>query len=342
MDSLQELQTILVVDDTSENIDILREILHGKYRVKAAINGLSALKIAKQVPAPDLILLDVVMPDMDGFDVIEVLKTDPLTASIPVIFVTAKNDVCDEQKGFELGAVDYISKPISPPVVLARIRTHLALYDQNRELEAKVRERTEKLTETRLEIIKRLGRAAEFKDNETGMHVIRMSHYSRLIAEAINMPDDWCRQLLEAAPMHDIGKIGIPDSVLLKPGKLDAEEWAIMQKHTDYGAQIIGEHGSELLKMAKTIAQTHHEKWNGRGYPLGLKGENIPIESRIVAIADVFDALTTVRPYKDAWPVEKAVQLIKDESGEHFDPTLVDAFISVLPSILDIKEQFAE
>ncbi len=342
MDSLEELQTILVVDDIADNIDILRGVLNDKYRVKAAINGMSAIKIAKQIPSPDLILLDVMMPGMDGFDVIKELKEDPHTAHIPVIFVTAKNDIGDEQKGFELGAVDYISKPIRPPVVLARIRTHLALHDQNLALEAKVRERTEELTETRLEIIKRLGRAAEFKDNETGMHVIRMSQYSKLIAEAIHMPDEWCQRLLEAAPMHDIGKIGIPDKILLKPGKLDDEEWAIMKMHTDYGAQIIGEHGSKLMKMARTIAQTHHEKWNGSGYPNGLKGEDIPLESRIVAIADVFDALTTERPYKEAWPVEDSIQLIKDESGEHFDPNLVEAFLQILPAVLEIKDKFAE
>ncbi|QYJ80153.1 HD-GYP domain-containing protein [Shewanella acanthi] len=335
-------RTVLIVDDRSENIDILRAVLQPHYRVKAAINGQSALKIAAKIPSPDLILLDVMMPEMDGFEVINVLKQDPKTANIPVIFVTASGDIADEQRGFELGAIDYIPKPISPPIVLARVRTHLALYDQNRELEEKVRERTQNLTETRLEIIKRLGRAAEFKDNETGMHVIRMSHYSSILAEALGMPKEWCQRLEEAAPMHDIGKIGIPDRILLKPGKLDSEEWEIMKQHTLYGAEILGNHSSDLLGMAKLIAASHHEKWDGSGYPFGLKGQDIPLEARIVALADVFDALTTERPYKSAWTVEQALDYITEQSGKHFDPDLVELFKRIVPQILQVKAKFAE
>jgi putative two-component system response regulator len=198
------------------------------------------------------------------------------------------------------------------------------------------------LADTRLEIIRRLGRAAEFKDNETGLHVIRMGHYCRLIADGIGASSDWTELLFNAAPMHDVGKIGIPDRILLKPGKLDADEWAIMKTHPELGAQIIGEHPSEILQLSREIALTHHEKWDGSGYPNGHAGEDIPLAGRICAIADVFDALTTERPYKQAWPVEKAVGLLSEEAGRHFDPTLIPVFLEMLPAALEIKEAYAE
>lgn len=335
-------QTILVVDDLPENIEILDGVLRSHYKVKAALNGEKALKIAIQPDAPDLILLDIMMPDMDGYEVCQRLKAQSCTRNIPVIFVTALGEFESEARGFELGAVDYITKPISPAVVRARVRTHLALYDQNRELEQKVQERTSELQATRLEIIRRLGRAAEYKDNETGLHVIRMSHYSRLIAQAAGMNKDDVELLFNAAPMHDVGKIGIPDHILRKPGKLDPEEWEMMKRHVKIGARIIGKHSSELLETARIVALTHHEKWNGTGYPRSLSGEQIPITGRIVAIADVFDALTSVRPYKEAWPIEKALAYIKEEQGKHFDPTLVDCFLTVFPEILKVKDQYAE
>jgi len=337
-----EKQTVLVVDDTPENIDVLSGVLRDDYRVKAALNGERALKIANAESKPDIILLDIMMPEIDGYEVCRQLKANPATQKIPVIFITAKNQEADEQKGFEIGAVDYITKPISPPIVKARVSTQLALYDQNRTLERKVQERTAQLHNTRLEIIRRLGRAAEFKDNETGLHVIRMSHYTRLIAEALSDDEQWIDLLFNAAPMHDIGKIGIPDNVLLKPGKLDDEEWNIMRRHPKIGADIIGDDDSPLLQMAKEIAFAHHEKWDGSGYPRRLKGEEIPITARIVAIADVFDALTTERPYKKAWAIEDAVKLIDDEAGKHFDPQLVKVFHTVLPEILDIRDRYAE
>jgi len=335
-------QTILVVDDIPENIDVLSGVLRKDYKVKAALNGERALRIAAGDPHPDIILLDIMMPAMDGYEVCERLKSDPATAKIPVIFVTAKTEVADEQRGFKLGAVDYIAKPISPALVRARVRTQLALYDQSRELERMVRERTEELVETRMEIIRRLGRAAEYKDNETGLHVIRMSHYSRLIAEALSDDEEWVDLVFNAAPMHDIGKIGIPDSILLKKSRLNDDEWHIMRQHPAYGAEIIGEHDFPLMRMARDIALTHHEKWNGSGYPNGLEGEAIPLPGRIIAVADVFDALTTERPYKQAWSVEDAVKLIDEEAGTHFDPQLVPIMHSALPEFLDIKERYEE
>ncbi len=333
---------ILVVDDTPENIQVLGGILRPDYQVKAAINGAKALKIAATSPRPDMILLDVMMPDLDGFEVCRRLKADPVTSNIPVIFITAKNEIADEKRGFELGAVDYITKPISPPLVKARVRTHLALSDQNRELARQVVKRTQELQTTRMEIIRRLGRAAEYKDNETGMHVIRMAYYSRLIAQAYGGNDEWVEMLFHAAPMHDVGKIGIPDQILLKPGKLDAEEWAIMKKHAEFGAGIIGEHSSPMLRMAYSIALSHHEKWDGSGYPRGLSGEDIPLEGRIVAIADVFDALTSERPYKTAWSVADAKALILGDSGKHFDPGLTPLFERVLPEFVEVMQKYAD
>jgi len=336
-------QTILVVDDEPANIDLLIECLKDDYNVKAATRGERALRIARSGEPPDMILLDIMMPGMDGFEVCRQLKADLSTRHIPIIFITAKIGLEDEIQGLELGAVDYITKPISPPIVQARVHTQLALYDQNRILDIKVREQTAQLHETRLAIIRRLGRAAEYKDNETGLHVIRMSHYAAIIGRAIGMDNRNVELLLNAAPMHDVGKIGIPDSILQKPGKLTPEEWEVMRTHAQIGADIIGDaSGSELLEMARVVALTHHEKWDGSGYPQGLAGEDIPQVGRIVAIADVFDALTSVRPYKPAWPVERALALLRDSQGSHFDPNLIPVFLDSMPEILAIRGRYAE
>ena len=342
MEKAESQPTVLVVDDVPENIDVLAGILRPEYKVKVSLNGEKALEIAKAGPAPDLILLDIMMPGIDGYEVCRRLKADLTTRRIPVIFVTAKGEVRDEALGFEVGGVDYITKPVSPPIVQARVRTHLALYDQARALSGLVRQRTQALNDTRLQVIRRLGRAAEFKDNETGLHVIRMSHYSRLLGLVAGLGEDEVDVLFNAAPMHDIGKIGIPDRILQKPGKLDTGEWEVMKQHAEIGARIIGNHDSILLETARVIALTHHEKWNGRGYPEGLEGDEIPLVGRIVAIADVFDALTSVRPYKRAWPVDEAVGLLQKEAGQHFDPDLISKFLEVLPQVLEIKERYAE
>jgi len=335
--------TILVVDDTPENIDLLYNILHGTYKVKAAINGEQALKILQKNPEVDMILLDIMMPKMNGYEVCKIVKENPITSHIPVIFVTALNDQEDEQRGLELGAVDYLTKPINPAITLARIKTHLALHNQKRELEEQVKIRTHELHESRLAIIRQLGRAAEFKDNETGLHVIRMSHYARLIAESImGGPNEWSDLIFQASPMHDVGKIGIPDSILMKSGELDPDEWETMMKHVEFGAEIIGDHDSKVLQMAKEIALHHHEKWDGSGYPQGLKEDSIPLSSRIASIADVFDALTSDRPYKKAWSLEKTLDMIHQNIGIHFDPMVVEHFNKVLPEILKIQKTFSE
>ena len=333
--------TVLIVDDTPDNISLLKAALMEDYSIKVATRGQKAIEIARAMPV-DLILLDVMMPEMDGFETCRRLKAEPLTRSIPVIFITARGEIDDESKGFSCGGVDYITKPISASIVRARVKTHLALYDQNRALERRVQERTIELEESRLEILSRLGRAAEYRDNETCLHVVRMSRFCRIIALDYGLSEEESELLLNVAPMHDIGKIGIPDRVLLKPGRLDYEERRIIETHCEIGRQIIGMHLSDLLKASATIAYTHHEKWDGSGYPQGVRGTEIPLFSRILAVADVFDALTSVRPYKEAWSVEEAVTEIKNCSASHFDPALVEVFLHCLPKIVEVKRQFAD
>ena len=320
---------LLLVDDEPTNLQVLRHVLQADYRLLFATDGARALQVARE-QLPQLILLDIMMPGMDGYAVCRALKADPATAGIPVIFITALDDSQDETAGFDVGGVDYLTKPVSPPVVRARVRTHLSLV------------RMDELRETRLQIVQRLGRAAEYKDNETGLHVIRMSHFSQLLALAAGCSPAWAEDLLNAAPMHDVGKIGIPDAVLRKPGPLDADEWATMRRHPEIGAEIIGEHPSGVLQLAREIALAHHEKWDGSGYPRGLAGEAIPLSARIVAIADVFDALTTRRPYKEPWPVQDALDHIAAQAGKHFDPALVALFAPLLPQLLEIRARWAE
>jgi len=335
-------QTILVADDTPENIDLLSALLRQDYRVKVATSGEKALAIVNSTEPPDLILLDIMMPGMNGYDACRRIKANPDRRGIPIIFVTAMTSIEDERLGLEVGAVDYITKPISPPIVAARVRTHLALYDQTRVLEDRVRARTAELFASRQQIIRRLGRAAEFRDNETGNHVIRMSYYARLIAQAIGLGPEATELLFNTASMHDIGKIGIPDAVLLKPGPLNKAEWAVMRQHPEIGAEIIGEHDDELLQTSRTIALTHHERFDGSGYPRGLIGEDIPLFGRIVAIADVFDALMTARPYKPAMPIDETLQVMGRNTGLHFDPALMEVLPSVLPDMLRINATYAD
>lgn len=322
-------RTLLLVDDEPTNLQVLRHTLRDDYRLLFAKNGQTALELV-QSDRPDLILLDIMMPDLSGYEVCKALKRDPYTSSIPVIFVTALAQANNERQGLELGAVDYISKPFNPYIVQARVHTHLSLVGAR------------EVMETRLQIVQCLGAAAEYKDNETGLHVIRMSHYARTLAQAVGYGESAGNDLLHAAPMHDVGKIGIPDAILRKPGNLTDEEWAIMRQHTVIGAKIIGNHPSGLLHMAATIALNHHEKWDGSGYPNGLAGEDIPHVARVIAVVDVFDALTSVRPYKPAWPVEEAIAFIREQRGKHFDPDLVTAFMDCMPQIMSIRERWVD
>ncbi len=342
-----EKARVLVVDDEVANLKLVKEILKFDYTIVLAKTGEEALRRAEDLP--DLILLDVMMPGIDGYEVCRQLHAKQQTQDIPVIFVTAMGEQQDETKGFTFGAVDYITKPVKPPVLRARVKTHLELRwarkqleNHNTILEERVQERTKELRESRLEIVHRLVSAAEYKDPETGSHIQRMSLYSRVLAREYGLSQSQCETIHLASPMHDIGKIGIPDSILLKPGRLDPEEWSTMRTHTTIGARILAHSTSPLLQAGQEIAISHHEKWDGSGYPQGLQGGAIPLFGRITAISDVFDALTTKRPYKEAWPVEKAIEEIREGKGQHFDPALIDLFFAVLPELLDIRERFRD
>jgi putative two-component system response regulator len=344
MSGVQELSrpTILVADDSPQNIELLSRVLGQEYRIKVATSGEKALRLVYSDEPPDLILLDIMMPDLSGHEVCRRIKTNPDRRQIPVIFVTAMSTIEDESLGLALGAVDYITKPISPPLVQARVRTHLALYDQTRELERMVAQRTSELLATRQQLIRRLGRAGEFKDNETGNHVIRMAHICRLIGVQAGLGPASLQLLFQAAALHDVGKIGVPDQILLKPGPLNEAEWGVMRQHPQIGADIIGQHDNELLTMARTIALTHHERFDGTGYPMGLVGEQIPLVGRIVALADVFDALMSQRPYKPAFSPSRSLEIMMGERGKHFDPMLLDCFLARQHEILQIMAQYAD
>ncbi len=318
-------RTLLLVDDEAANLQVLRHTLQDDYRLLFAKDGNKALELA-QLEHPDLVLLDIMMPGMSGYEVCNHLKTDVRTAGIPVIFVTALCEAADEEKGLAMGAVDYINKPLNPSIAKARVRTHLTLVQ------------AEALRRTHLQIIQRLGAAAEFKDPSTGRHITRMSHYAQAIALAAGYDDVAAQDMLSAAPLHDIGKIGVPDEILKKEGMLTDEERRVMCQHPVIGAQIIGEHDGGVLQMAHDIALYHHEKWDGTGYPAGLKGNAIPHAAHIVALADVFDALTSNRPYKKAWPLGQAFDYIQRQSGKHFSPALIELFMRVRPEIERIYE----
>ncbi|MDF1589564.1 MAG: response regulator [Gammaproteobacteria bacterium] len=329
-------QTILVVDDTLANLDLLKAILTPFYVVKMATNGETALKIVEK-QHPDLILLDVMMPGMDGHEVCRRLKSNPQYVDIPIIFVTAMAETENEQIGFDLGAVDYFVKPIKPALLKARIKTHLALADQRRECEIMVKLRTHELATSQKDAIYMLGEAGHYNDNDTGVHIWRMAQYAGALARAAQWSVSQVELLELAAPMHDTGKIGISDSILKVPRKLTDDEWVVMRSHTNIGYGILNVSKTPLFQMAAEIALHHHEKWDGSGYPGGLSGKEIPQAARIVAIADVFDALTMKRPYKEAWPIDKAFDTLKQDANKHFDPELVNLFISIKDEIVSIK-----
>jgi len=357
------LPTILIVDDTPQNIAFMAGLLKERYRTRIATNGERALQAAAMLPPPDLILLDIMMPDMDGFEVCRRLKATPALQQIPVIFLTAKTDAEAEQKGLDCGAVDYITKPISPPIALARVRNHLALKaaadqlrDQNLRLEAEVAQRTRQIQQTQDVTIMAMASLAEARDNETGNHIRRTQHYVRLLAQALQthprfsgfLSDEVIDLLFKSAPLHDIGKVGIPDAILLKPGKLTPEEFEIMKTHTTLGrdaitrAEQLMDEPSTFLHLACEIAYSHQEKWDGSGYPQGLAGEAIPVSARLMALADVYDALISRRVYKPPFPHEEAVHIVRQGSGSHFDPDIVAAFLAIQESFRQVAQQFAD
>ena len=348
---------IVVLDDEVANLKLVERVLEmGGYNKVSLISDPQTIVDFYKENGADLFLIDLNMPFMDGFEVIEALKALGDEFLPPILVITAQltQEYC--QKALDNGARDFITKPFVVNELLARVRNqleirqaHLLLREQNLSLEAVVKERTaalqvahQDLHESRLQVVRRLGRAAEYRDNETGLHIIRMSYISVVIAKAIGMSVEEQDLLLNASPMHDIGKIGVPDHILLKPGKFEPEEWEIMKTHAQIGADILSGDDTPMMCMAREIALTHHEKWDGSGYPKGLKGEDIPLVGRITALADVFDALTSERPYKKAWSNEDAVAFIKEQSGRHFDPKLVACFIEHFDEVIAIKEEYVE
>lgn len=341
---------ILVVDDIATNVEMVTGLLNlgGFTEVSGATNPRQGLEMVESGRF-DLLLLDMRMPEMDGIEFMNRLRADDRPDRPAVIVLTAQTDEETRRAALAAGARDFINKPFKLWELTQRVRNTLEiqiLYRRAREfnsvLEATVEERTRELRETQLDIVRRLATAAEFRDNETGQHIIRMSGVAHRIALAAGLPEKEAADIRDAAPLHDIGKIGIPDAILLKCGKLDPEEWEIMKRHAEFGGQILDGAVSPQIDLAREIALTHHEKWDGSGYPRGLAGEAIPISGRIVAIADVFDALTCARPYKKAWPVEEAVSYVVAGAGTHFDPALVDAFRRDLPAILEMRERFKD
>ena len=367
----QERPRVLVVDDTPENLQLMHALLRERYRVLLANGGVAALRLARLEPRPDLILLDIMMPELDGYAVCEALKADPETAPIPVIFLTARSQVADEERGFRSGCVDYITKPISPPTLLARVANHLALKaasdllaHNNRYLIEEVERRTREVQMAQDVTIMAMASLAETRDIETGMHIRRTQYYVRTLAERLrrmreeesrdnaSMPAELSDEMIEimykSAPLHDIGKVGIPDAILLKPGPLDAAEFEIMKSHTTLGLETIAaaekllDAPSSFLSVARQIAFCHHEKWDGSGYPHGLAGEAIPLPARLMAVADVYDALISRRIYKEPFSHERAVAMIEAGSGGHFDPTVVHAFLSEAETFRAIAQRFRD
>lgn len=332
---------ILVVDDEPNNLQLMRHILSDEYQLSFAINGVNALEVTRKI-MPDIILMDIMMPEMDGYEACKRLKADKTTANIPVIFITAMADSINESRGFEVGGVDYITKPISKVVVLSRVATHLALHDQRMVCEKRVIERTSELEAVQRSAIFMLGEAGDYNDSNTGMHIWRMAAYCSAISCCIGWSVEKSQMLELAAPMHDIGKIGIPDDVLKKTGPLSDSEWNIMKTHPEIGHSILSKSNTPLFRMASDVAMFHHEKWDGTGYPRRIKGTEIPESARIVAVADVFDALTVKRPYKDAWSAQKAIEEIKNMAGIHFDPEIVERFVSIEKEIRAIKQMWEQ
>lgn len=356
-------QTVLVVDDTPDNLFLMKNLLQDHYRVKVASTGAQALKIAASDSPPDMILLDIMMPKMDGYAVCLQLKQSPVTMGIPVIFLTARSDIEAEEKGLELGAVDYITKPISPSIVLARVKNHLALKaiddflrDQNHFLELEVAKRLLEVTAAQDVTILAMASLAETRDSDTGNHIRRTQFYVKALAEKLRdhprfsalLTTANIHAIFKSAPLHDIGKVGIPDYILLKPGRLEPHEFEIMKTHTTlgYNAILNAEHALEtpvkFLSFAMDIALSHQEKWDGSGYPQGLAGDAIPIAARLMAVADVYDALICRRVYKEPMSHEAAVKIMLGGRGTHFDPDMLDAFIAIQAEFIAIAQRFID
>ncbi len=341
---------ILIVDDEQGNINVLERMLNsvGYRNVTSTTDSRSTPEIFQSIH-PDLILLDIKMPEFSGFDVMRALDRLKNESYLPILVLTAQLDPETRLEALRAGAKDFVNKPFIMEEMLARINNllevrmlHNSAHRDKKSLEHQVVERSQELKQYQVEIIHRLARAAEYRDNETGMHVIRMSKLCERLAKGLDVDDHQCHLIRHASPMHDIGKIGIPDHILLKPGKLTSEEWSVMQTHAEIGALILSGSDSEFLQMAEVIAGKHHERWDGTGYPKGLKGEEIPLAARIVTVCDVYDALTSDRPYKKAWSVEDTVKEMKSQNGKLFDPVILSKFMELLPEMVDISRKFSD
>jgi len=348
---------IIVVDDEAANLKLVERVLDiGGYKDVSLVEDPTTVVDLYKDKGADLLLIDLNMPIMDGFELIQALMELEDEFLPPILVLTAQQAQEYRQKALDLGARDFVTKPFVVNELLARVRNQLEMRQaqaqlraQNQHLEEMVQERThelqiahQQLHESRLQVVRRLGRAAEYRDNETGLHIIRMSYISVILGRAAGMSEEDLDLLLNASPMHDIGKIGVPDKILLKPGKFEPEEWEIMKTHAQIGADILSGDDSPMMSMARDIALTHHEKWDGSGYPNGLSGEDIPLVGRVSALADVFDALTSARPYKNAWPIDEAMDYIKEQSGKQFDPTLVEYMVGHLDLIVEVKQKYME
>ncbi|WP_249411558.1 HD domain-containing phosphohydrolase [Marinomonas sp. A3A] len=337
--AVSKSKRVLIVDDMPRNIDLLKDILSERYHVQVAKSGKIALEIIGRC-LPDIILLDIMMPDMNGFEVCSKLKANPKTADIPVIFLTAVTDPLHEQQGFDVGCVDFITKPITPLTTLARVSTHLKLAEENLRNKQTIESRTRELDDALQSAIGMLGEVGQLNDTDTGVHMWRMADYSAALAKAAGWQDSQVELLKLAAPMHDTGKLGIPHSILKSPNKLTDDEWVIMRQHTVIGHQILIKGDAPLFKLAAEVALGHHERWDGTGYPQGLSGADIPQSARIVALADVFDALTMKRSYKKSWTIEESFEHIQQAANTHFDPELVRIFLSIEDEVRVIKEKW--
>ena len=335
--------TILAVDDATDLLALMAKALGADYAVVTADNGAKAVKAAHAEPRPDLILLDVEMPGASGFEVCKALKADSRTADIPIIFLTGKAEAQAQVEGFKVGAVDYITKPINALVLKARVRLHLALIDRRHELERLVHERTAQLLATRTELIRRLGRAMEMHESSAvGNRVMRLAQYVRLIGLAAGVKPEVAEMLYNAAPLHDVGKLGVPAEILRKKEKLSAPDWERVRRHPKIGAEIIGEHEDPLLKLARQIALTHHENWDGSGYTDGLKGDAIPWPGRVMAVVDSFEAMTATQFYRDPkTPQEAAAEIVKG-AGARYDPKIVEAFKKAFPAMKKVRETLSD
>ena len=342
---------IQVVDDNDTNLMLFEQIalrVADDVTVQCFADPLDALEDARRT-LPDLVLVDYMMPGMDGHQFLAEIRKLPGGRDVPILMVTAAGERSVRQKALELGATDFLTKPVDPTEVRVRLgnllalrRSHLRLQDRNRWLADEVRKATQAIIQREHELVIRLSKAAEFRDPETGSHIHRMAQYSYLIARGLGLAPDLCEMILLAAPMHDVGKMGIPDGILLKPGRLEIHEFEVMKRHPAIGRAILAGSESQLIALGAEIAYTHHEKFDGSGYPNGLKGEQIPLPGRIVAVADVFDALTSSRPYKGAWSLERARGFLLEQRGLHFDPDCVDALVAAWDEVQDIHTRFAD